>query len=79
MLAGECVLRGKLSSNELSSSDKGSVDANYLNIFLFFKKDYSVLFSHSIKPLFCGDFQALKISEDHKCLTFFLLLVKVLF
>ena len=34
MLPGDCVLRGKLSSNELSSSDKGSVDANYLNIFL---------------------------------------------
>lgn len=38
MLAGECVLQGKLSSNELSSSDKGSVDTNYLNIFLFLKR-----------------------------------------
>lgn len=62
-----------MSSDELSSGGEVSVDTNHLTDFPFFKKRIilSVLFSHCIKASFCRDFQALKISEDHKCLTFF--------
>lgn len=61
-----------MSSDELSSGGEVSVDTNHLAYFPFFKKRIilSVLFSHCIKASFCREFQALKIREDHKCLTF---------